>query len=73
MFALIYIACIQVNFLVLMQELYKDKDRYEFLHSDNLYNFAILNPKEADSGRYTLVVRIEKDVYVTSAYLEVAS
>ena len=55
-------------------ELYKDnKDKYEITHKDDCYSLTIFNPVVADMGKYTLVVRIEKDMYKTGAYLNVAA
>ena len=55
-------------------ELYKDnKDKYEMTHKDDHYSITILNPTVADAGKYTLVVKIEKDTFKTGAYLNVAA
>ena len=43
----------------------------EFVQKDDFYSITILNPKVADMGKYTLVVKIEKDTYHIGAYLDV--
>ena len=46
----------------LFQELYKDDgSKYDMSLKGDTYTLTVFNPVVADSGRYTLVVKLEKD------------
>ncbi len=54
------------------QELHKeDGSKYDMSLKGDTYTLTILNPTVEDSARYTLVVRMEKDTFFCSGYLEV--
>ena len=53
-------------------ELHKeDADKYEWKQAGDVYTLRIINPVVNDSARYNLVVKIEKESYICSGYLEV--
>ncbi len=53
-------------------ELHKDDgSKYDMSLKGDVYTLTVHNPTVADAARYTLVVRIDKDSYFCSGYLEV--
>ena len=55
------------NFL---QEIYND-EHYELCQEGDCYTLMCKRPQKTHSGRYTLVVKLEKNSKFTSAYLDV--
>lgn len=55
-------------------ELHKeDADKYEWSLKGDTYTLTVFNPTVEDVGRYNLVVKIDKETYQCSGYLEVSA
>lgn len=59
-------------FFFLPQELHKDDgSKYDMSLKGDVYTLTIFNPTVADSARYTLVVKVDKETFYCSGHLEV--